>query len=343
MDERPCWRSVSCVFQPHVRSEPVEERFNDQSLSQQQPVEYWHQVVPHVPAHAGDPMQASFPQPCEEGFGIWPLSANSFPSSPATIFSRGSRSSVLPAVILIAINAPLWFITTCGLNPGNRPIVERPRAAGPLKVRLRGMRGLAQTASPVLSAIWMPVPSPQGEWIRTQNGAKGRGINATNRPYEGSSPKQSRYFCSTPYRRKCLKSLNGGRWNSTMVNSIPAGDSLPCRRRLRVAGISRCRSRSSGVSAKSSRQHNSAVADRHMGGIARVGKNTILNHTRRGRGRPPALSINSGYCLERRLKNSPPNSKSPYLRKSWRGSSNWTNKVSFRVPSCGPCAGRLRK
>ena len=291
MDERPCWRSVSCVFQPHVRSEPVEERFNDQSLSQQQPVEYWHQVVPHVPAHAGDPMQASFPQPCEEGFGIWPLSANSFPSSPATIFSRGSRSSVLPAVILIAINAPLWFITTCGLNPGNRPIVERPRAAGPLKVRLRGMRGLAQTASPVLSAIWMPVPSPQGEWIRTQNGAKGRGINATNRPYEGSSPKQSRYFCSTPYRRKCLKSLNGGRWNSTMMNSIPAGDSLPCRRRLRVAGISRCRSRSSGVSAKSSRQHNSAVADRPMGGIARVGKNTILNHTRRGRGRPPALSI----------------------------------------------------
>ena len=224
-------------------------------------------------------------------FGIWPLSANSFPSSPATIFSRGSRSSVLPAVILIAINAPLWFITTCGLNPGNRPIVERPRAAGPLKVRLRGMRGLAQTASPVLSAIWMPVPSPRGEWIRTQNGAKGRGINATNRPYEGSSPKQSRYFCSTPYRRKCLKSLNGGRWNSTMMNSIPAGDSLPCRRRLRVAGISRCRSRSSGVSAKSSRQHNSAVADRHMGGIARVVKNTILNHTRRGRGRPLALPI----------------------------------------------------
>ena len=76
-----------------------------------------------------------------------------------------------------------------------------------------------------------------------------------------------------------------------MMNSIPAGDSLPFRRRLRVAGISRCRSRSSGVSAKSSRQHNSAVADRHMGGIARVVKNTILNHTRRGRGRPLALSI----------------------------------------------------
>ena len=81
-----------------------------------------------------------------------------------------------------------------------------------------------------------------------------RGVNATNRPYEGSSPKQSRCFRSTPCSRKRLKSLKGDRWNNTMTNSVSPGESLPDRRRLHAVGISRCRSHSSKVSAKSSRQ-----------------------------------------------------------------------------------------
>ncbi len=116
------------------------------------------------------------------------MSANSFLSGPATLFSGGLRSSASPGVIVIATNAPLWFITTCSLTPKTHPIVERPRAARSLNTRLRLMHGLARTASLVLSAIWMPVSSPESEWIRTRNGAKSRGVNVTNRPYEGKRP-----------------------------------------------------------------------------------------------------------------------------------------------------------
>ncbi len=69
------------------------------------------------------------------------------PSSPETLFSSGPRSSASPGMIVIAINAPLWFITTCSLTPKTPTIVERPRAARSLNIRLRPMRGLARTAS----------------------------------------------------------------------------------------------------------------------------------------------------------------------------------------------------
>ncbi len=41
---------------------------------------------------------------------------------------------------------PLWFLATCSLKPKNQPLVQCPRAAGPLQVRLRPMRGLVRTA-----------------------------------------------------------------------------------------------------------------------------------------------------------------------------------------------------
>ena len=89
--------------------------------------------------------------------GLWPgfltpITAEP-PASPEALFSSGPRSSASPGMIVIAINAPLWFITTCSLTPKTPTIVERPRAARSLNIRLRGR-----------CAGWRGPPVERGGW-----------------------------------------------------------------------------------------------------------------------------------------------------------------------------------
>ena len=57
------------MFEPHLRFQPVEQRFDYEALAQQQFVEQGHQIVLHVAADAGNQMQPPPPQFGEEFLG----------------------------------------------------------------------------------------------------------------------------------------------------------------------------------------------------------------------------------------------------------------------------------
>ncbi len=96
----------------------------------------WFLMFPRLPVIGCRPF---FQSRAKRFLRYRPCRPTSFPSGLATLFSGGLRSSVSPDVIVIAINAPLWFITTCSLTPedpshrrtpARGQILEHPVAAG---------------------------------------------------------------------------------------------------------------------------------------------------------------------------------------------------------------------
>ena len=54
MNEGVGCRAVPGVLEPHLRFQSVEQRLDDETLSQQQLVEQRHEIILHVAADTGD-------------------------------------------------------------------------------------------------------------------------------------------------------------------------------------------------------------------------------------------------------------------------------------------------
>ena len=55
------------MLEAHLRLEGIEDGLNDEALAQHDFVSHGHEIVPHVPADAGDEVQAALPE-CLEQF-----------------------------------------------------------------------------------------------------------------------------------------------------------------------------------------------------------------------------------------------------------------------------------